>query len=379
MAKLSGEEQLTAKAWLNDFFVLSEFVPESKDKRLQFDTEYEYMQNSQQAIQYGQQAAKDILSEVRKHNFVNLNAELRKMTKLPFGDRLDSHFNVVYATESTLAGFIAWFCAATKVYWDDLGMFGNEKDAFEKSIFGQALKAFGALKSQNGVPSNEDWPIVTKIYIADKPAAGEKGTHRHRQGLPPKDDYKSSGPQSGNARGLVGNPGEKVYPKDPDGNLYIIAARHDFAHKNLQAAFIRPLKPEGATDDGKSNKVYFGSCNGYRECIIFFDDLATADDVFEKLRKAGGEKPELKDAQVYSIPEKKVDKNGYFKMSTEYGDAYIRASKFNEELEGEGDETIVEAAEPIKREKERVAYKLDEGGYAIDPIAFSKMGHLSDN
>lgn len=385
MAKLSAADELTARAWLNDFLVMTGFKTADKDKRAGFTEQpYEYMQNSDPSDRFyanRKNAGVKILNELRKHENADLDAALDQLSRLPFGDRLDNHYNVIYAAPKALAGFIAWFCVNAKIYWDDLAIFGKGEEFFEKTMLGQAIKAFGATTSQRGVPtSNEDWPIVTKIYIADKRAAGEKGTHKYRQGQPPKDSYKSSGPQSGNARGLIGNPGEKIFLSDDD-SLYCISANHKFAYKNPQLAFIRPLKPEGATADGKSNKVYFGSCNGYRECPIFILGAQNAIDMLTKMRDTGLVKPELDAVVIYELSKKA--QGGYFKLSTEFGiDVLIKASKFNERLEHDDDEEI-DLAEckqlTVECAEKPVAEKLSGGGYKIDPIAFSKMGHLSDN
>lgn len=145
-----------------------------------------------------------------------------------------------------------------------------------------------------------------------------------------KDDYKYLGPLSGQVRDLKGNPGEKIYLQNV---FFITGPKYVNSNRVTPYAFIKNITTTAGGNIGgnvgSTNQVFYGSANGYRQYPVFFDNAADADaflgEVLNKVPRA----PHVPDPFVART---KVDPNGYFKVGTEFGDVYIRASKLNEDL-----------------------------------------------
>ena len=75
-------------------------------------------------------------------------------------------------------------------------------------------------------------------------------------------------------------------------------------------------------------KVDYGSGQGYNDCILYFASEQSA-------RNFMGIADANKPSKVKSLQLKKIgeDKNGYVEVDTEFGPAYIKASKLHEEVE----------------------------------------------
>lgn len=74
--------------------------------------------------------------------------------------------------------------------------------------------------------------------------------------------------------------------------------------------------------------VKYGSGQGFDDCVLFFDDINKA---AEFMTKANAAKPSS--VSSLSLKRRKTDTNGYFKVNTQFGEAYIAASKLHEALE----------------------------------------------
>lgn len=75
-------------------------------------------------------------------------------------------------------------------------------------------------------------------------------------------------------------------------------------------------------------KVNYGSGQGYNDCILYFASEQAA-------RTFMGAADANKPSKVKSLQLKKIgeDTNGYVEVETEFGNAYIKASKLHEEVE----------------------------------------------
>ena len=100
--------------------------------------------------------------------------------------------------------------------------------------------------------------------------------------------------------------------------------------RKYQCAFVRPLVASG--DAGGKNKVYIGDASGNKDCRVFFDDQAKAKDFLDSCTAAGKVGTGINNLEVVWV---KADPNGYFKVDTEFGHVYIKASKLNEEIQEE--------------------------------------------
>ena len=99
-------------------------------------------------------------------------------------------------------------------------------------------------------------------------------------------------------------------------------------------------------------KVDYGSGQGYNDCILYF---ASEQDARNFMSIADVNKP----SKVKSLQLKKIgeDKNGYVEVDTEFGHAYIKASKLHEEVE----EDLEENKEEKKYNHKEVAEAYFEG------------------
>lgn len=137
----------------------------------------------------------------------------------------------------------------------------------------------------------------------------------------PKNSYKSLGPQSSNVRGLIGISGNKVI--NDENIVYCIEGINSNTSK-IPSAFIKPLTSSGDAG-GNKNKVFIGDPSGYTDCKLFFFEEEYAKEFLEKCTINIPS-----NITNLHISEKKTDSNGYFKINTEFGTAYIKASKLNE-------------------------------------------------
>lgn len=99
-------------------------------------------------------------------------------------------------------------------------------------------------------------------------------------------------------------------------------------------------------------KVDYGSGQGYNDCILYFDSEQAARNF---MNIADANKP----SKVKSLQLKKIgeDKNGYVEVDTEFGHAYIKASKLHEEVE----EDLEENKEEKKYNHKEVAEAYFDG------------------
>ena len=130
----------------------------------------------------------------------------------------------------------------------------------------------------------------------------------------------------------------------------------------MPAAFITPIlwdatkKAVVKQTDARAKIVKFASGNGYTDCELFFK---TVDDA-EAFRQQLVDNGLTNKYQNVRVAQPKADKGGYFEVDTNFGPAYIRAKKLNEELI-----EAVEAEQPARR---------SSASYDINDIqSFSEM------
>ena len=93
---------------------------------------------------------------------------------------------------------------------------------------------------------------------------------------------------------------------------------------------------------GNTNILLFGKAKGNGYCQIFFNSAAEAQD-FLNNRNIDWNTFIKGNIATIGVAKAKPQKSGYFKIGTEYGDAYISAPKINEMLE----EDLTEEKEEI--------------------------------
>lgn len=218
----------------------------------------------------------------------------------------------VTAEEKDIARAIASFCAANEIFWDDVNTRRTtvEMDTYRMGPLGSACWEFNCFLSQQ---------------TSKKPAKSSTG------GTSKAYDYKSSGPKSGLISGLIGKPGEKILI--PGTFMFDILCKSTKSKK--QFVYIDPIRYRST-----ENKVLLGDPSGYSTCKLFFESPIEAEAAIRAINDGidSGKFKVPADLSGFSgleVMKTKVDSNGYFKVNTEVGPAYIKASKLNEAIDAD--------------------------------------------
>ena len=204
-------------------------------------------------------AAIKVCDELINRDFNDVDASIRALAGVRFNSNLDTDqgSNKSY-NEEGVAKTIVYMAELLNLYWDDTVRTTYELDEFKKTLLGQAVYKYRRVISAVG---------------ASKASGGTRAASSRAPGQPPKNNFKQSGPQSGNARDLrdvngdPGQPGVKVDPMGAD--VYGIVGSSTTS-KNVARVFVKPLAPSGAA--GKTNKVCIGSGKGFGDCVCWFED-----------------------------------------------------------------------------------------------------------
>ena len=263
-------------------------------------------------------SAQPICTELVNRDFTNIDQAITSIAEYSFKPNYTDTGKYKSFKPDGVAKAIVYMAELLGIYWDDTIRTPYEIDEFKKTLLGAAVYKYGRYIS--AIPNK-----TTKR----KAAAASTGTPKVTSAAP-QNGYKSSGPQSGNARGLIGNPGDKVYA---EGQSFRIEG--DKLQSNVPRVFIKPLTASGA-DGNNSNKVYISSGNGYTDCTCYFDDPNEAQKFLDKLlpdlNKLVQEKRAIANISNLHIARTKVDTNGYFLVNTEYGICAISARTLNEAM-----------------------------------------------
>lgn len=286
--------------------------------------------------------------------------------------------NKTYTTApaETLAKYIAWICKEKNILWDDVGesVTKEELKAYRTTILGKALYDNGCFTSNlQGVDNSKNTEVdasststgsapvgqetVTAANTVDKAyvdASVQGGAPVKKQ---PTNRYKSTGAHSDKIPNLIGNPGAKF---TFTGKMYCIEADKEAGKSNVPYVFITPLRTDKAGNPVKvskeqAEKVHFGSGNGYTDCTVWFDNKTDASVYLGSCRAAFNGR-----FNNIHMAEKDADKNGYFKVSTEFGAAYIKAKPLNEEIIADSKYELDEAADEEVYENSSKGYKISD-------------------
>lgn len=262
-------------------------------------------------------AAQIICTELVNRDFADIDQAISTASNFSFNGSYDGTGKQrTYSTEG-VAKAIVYLAELLNLYWDDTIRTPYEINEFKKTILGDVVYKYGRYISA----------------IKDKATSGRSGTGSNTPRVAsaaPQNNYKQSGPQSGNVRGLIGNPGDKVYADGPVS--YRIEG--DKLKSNTPVVFIKPLTASGAS--GTTNKIYISSGNGYTDCTCYFDDPNDAQSFLNKIlpdvNKLIQEKRAIADITNLHVAKVKSDPNGYFLVSTEYGPCAVSAKTLNEAM-----------------------------------------------
>jgi hypothetical protein len=299
--KLTGTEAAWSHAVLHDIFEAGGLIKSSSRT---------YSYNN--IKEYGSvDSAKAICDEIKFRNFdfPKLDIPIRTIAARSFNQLHEPGRKLL--TENQIANIIAAFCAEKEIFWDDVNTLRTtvEMETYAKSTLGKACLNFKCFLSQQSKTKT----TASRSKTID-PSTGK---------AVPTSGYKSSGPKSGIIKGLIGEPGEKIILPKSD-TLFVIVC--DSAKKKKQYVFIDPLSPITEV-----NKIRFGDPSGWSCCKVFFDSMLAADEAIEAIKS--GSFRVLDGITGFHIERQKADPNGYFKVNTELGAVYVKASKLNEALE----------------------------------------------
>jgi hypothetical protein len=278
----------------------------------------------------------------KKFDFINVDKAIETLASYRYIKDPKKDFGEGGARESLtapeLADHIAAFCKMKEIYWDDVTTYKTpaELKAYSDGsfVFGKALYDNKCFLSQN---IDADGKLITATSKVAKSTRSPKVTTGSGAGV--KDPYKSEGPQSAKARGLIGKPGDKIKASD----IYVATIVGIVPGKKTRYTFIRPLGGSSYETSAGVNKVLVGDPSGYRDCQLFFESAKEAEAFKEKCVKEGKVPADCTD---FSVRKQYADSNGYFKLQTEFGPALVKASKLNEDLIEEA-EIIEESIDPI--------------------------------
>ena len=282
-------------------------------------------------------SAKAVCDEVINRDFTNVDSDINYLSRFKYDVNLSPNGRSIIKKfkPELVAKSLVYLAELTNAYWDDTIRTPYEVDEFKKTLLGAAVWKYGryisAIKDK------------TSKATSSNASAGAKAS-----GQPPKNNYKQSGPQSGNVRDLKGNPGEKVIA---DGS-FIYKIIGDGMGANVPNVFINPISSSGAS--GSTNKVKIGSGNGYTDCTCFFDDPNDAQNFLNKILASGKVPVNVANLRVVKM---KADPNGYFLAGTEYGTCAISARKLNEALTEEAEKCV---AREVNWEKATESYSEEE-------------------
>ena len=211
-------------------------------------------------------------------------------------------------TKAQICRFIANLCAKCEIFWDDTQHTPEELRYFIATPMGKALWDFRCFVSQE--------PDTVKVKTPSTSTGAARSTS--------SSSSSSSGTSSGsklnlqNAGGLVNQ--TKEVPATPD--MYWIDGEFVNPGKTKPRLHVSPYMLSGTLP------VKYGSGQGFDDCILFFDDYNKA---IEFMNKALANLPS--NVKTLGIKRQRTDSNGYFKVITNCGEAYIKASKLHEMLE----------------------------------------------
>lgn len=310
----SPAAQEAAKAWLHD--VTFAAGVRTTNQRTGY-----YASSSVNFKSWYVDAAIKICNELINRDFDNIDDSIKEHAGVRFFASLDTSNSAQKSfDEQGIAKAIVYMAELLNIYWDDTIKTTYEIAEFKKTLLGQAVYQYGRYLSAVGNTQNTGSSAATgRTRAPSAPRAA---------GAAPKNNFKQSGPQSGNARDLQdpsGGPGQPGVKVDPSGaDVYGIVGTSTTT-RNVARVFVKPLAPSGAA--GKTNRVLIGSGKGFGDCVCWFEDPNDAQDFLDKIMKSGKVPANVGNLHVTA---KKKEANGYFLVGTEFGTVAISARALNE-------------------------------------------------
>lgn len=250
----------------------------------------------------------------------NLTSHFETLGDLDYyNDASFDYANTYKIKAKALMKVFANVCAKREIFWDDAEYTPFELDYFKKTPFGEVLWDFRCFVSQE--------PDVRKAPTTST-ATPRAGANTPAAPRAPRTTGAGHTLYRNNAGGIVGT--SKDILTVPE--MYCILG--EFNPKGKTSPKIH-VSPQG---QAAPLRVKYTSGQGHNDCILYFDNLNAANDF---KTKCDANLP----ANVAFLKVKKLatDPNGYVQVDTQYGPAWIKASKLHEEIvEDEADVELVE-------------------------------------
>lgn len=308
--------------------------------------------------------------QVETQRFKAFNDAIRTLSYCSFLPELTATRGYVKENSDMLCLFIAWFCSTNnlvynnkntsveemkqiralqigKVLWDN---FLYAKDATpemnpDKSAASASAASAPASATASSPAPSAAQPNSTASTLVQAAASTASTTSASTAAPSTSSTPAAAGsagqtvaatPKTGGAAGHTlyrRNAGGiltqgKVTGISNDGYVYWVGGEFDKPGKTQPKIHVKPQSASAPL------KVNYGSGQGYNDCILYFTSEAAVKAFLPALE---AHKP----ANVKSLKVKKIeeDKNGYVEVDTEFGHAYIKASKLHEDIEEDLEQT----------------------------------------
>ena len=362
MSLLPTDEIKVAKAWLHDVFIWGGLA--STPIRAVPIEKYRYMygtheENFRKDDPKYRDAAKTVCAciasrKVETRKFLAFDDAIKTLSGCAFLPDLTLSRGYVREKPETLCAFIAWFCDENKLVYNNINTSVEEMEQIKKTLIGKTLWD-NYLFAKDHTPENNPnkGPISINTPAPNQSAAqatSASNTSSGSNGTPTATTVKTGGAAGhtlyrSNASGILT---QGKLTNIATGGYYVYWIGGEFTNPGKTQPKLH-VKPQ----HGKTPlKVDYGSGQGYNDCILYF---ASEQDARNFMSIADANKPsKVKSLQIKKIGE---DKNGYVEVDTEFGHAYIKASKLHEEVE----EDLEENKEEKKYNHKEVAEAYFDG------------------
>lgn len=247
----------------------------------------------------------------------NLDRHFENLSDVYYYNIVGNNNDTYKVKKDLLAKIFANVCAKQEIFWDDRKYTSFELDYFKQSIFGKALWDFECFISQEPAPVKVPTPKATINTTPKAPRATSTGGSSAGHTL-----YRS------NAGGVVGT--SKDILSVPF--MYCIVGEFNPKGKTSPRIHVSPQNQSAPL------RVKYTSGQGFNDCILHFDSLIAANDF-----KAQCDANLPSNVAFLNVKKVATDPNGYVQVDTQYGQAWIKASKLHEEIiEDEAEEELVE-------------------------------------
>lgn len=332
MAILSADKIKEAKAWLHDVFIWGGLA--STPRRAVSIDKYRYMygthpDNFRVNEKKYRDAAQTICACISNRfaetqRFLAFDNAIKLISQCHFLPELGAARGNVVEPPSTLCMFIAWFCDENNLVYNNKNTSVEEMKQIKNTLIGATLWD-NYLFAKDRTPEDNPNKHADSSSAQEAPASAPEAPKTSTGGTATPTQVKQGGAA-----------GHTLYRSNAGGILtqgkltniangyYVYWIGGEFVNQGKTQPKLH-VKPQY----GKAPlKVDYGSGQGYNDCILYFASEGAAKNF---LGIADAHKPsKVKSLQIKRIGE---DKNGYVEVETEFGNAYIKASKLHEEVE----------------------------------------------